>query len=38
MRRYRANPRKDRRIFSRSASLVHKRNLNVVPMRGGIRI
>lgn len=38
MMRKRANPRKDKKIFSRSASMVHKKNLNNGPMRGGIRL
>lgn len=36
--RKRANPRKDKRIFSKSASMVHKKNLDNGPMRGGIRL
>nr|WAE43290.1 MAG: DNA binding protein [Microviridae sp.] len=36
--RKRANPRKDKRIFSKSASMVHKKNLMNGPMRGGIRL
>ena len=36
--RYRANPGKDKRIFSRSASMVHKKNIGASPMRGGIRL
>jgi hypothetical protein len=36
--RKRANKYKDKRIFSRTASMVHKKNLSAGPMRGGIRI
>ena len=38
MRRRRAVPHKDKRIFSRSASMVHKKNVLAGPMRGGIRL
>lgn len=32
-------PRKrSRRLFSRTASRVHKKNINTRPMRGGIRL
>ena len=33
--RKRVNPRKDRRVFSRSASRVNKKNYAGSPMRGG---
>lgn len=36
--RKRANPRKDKKIFSHTASMVHKKNLISGPMRGGIRL
>lgn len=36
--RYRAKKRIDKKIFSRTASMVHKKNLQAMPMRGGIRI
>jgi len=38
MRRYRANKRRDKRIFSRTASRTNTRNLAVSPMRGGYRL
>lgn len=36
--RKRASKHKDKRIFSHTASMVHKKNLQAGPMRGGIRI
>lgn len=30
--------RHDKKIFSHTASMVHKKNLNLNPMRGGIRM
>lgn len=36
--RRRANKRSDRRRFSRTAGMTHKRNLQVSPMRGGYRL
>lgn len=36
--RYRANPRYDRKKFSRTAMRVHKKNYSNGPMRGGIRL
>lgn len=37
--RKRANKRRDGHIFSRTASMVHKKNLmDSLPMRGGIRL
>jgi len=38
MLRKRANKRYDRKVFSSTASLVHKKNLMLNPMRGGIRL
>lgn len=39
MRRKRANKYRDPHIFSRTASMVHKKNLlDLMPMRGGIRL
>lgn len=38
MKRKKMNPRRDRKVFSRTASKVKKKNLRVVPMRGGFRI
>lgn len=38
MNRFKAKPRKDKRIFSKTASMVHKKNLVSGPMRGGIRL
>lgn len=38
MRRKRLTKRKSRRLFTKTASRVHKRNLGHVPMRGGIRL
>ena len=32
------NSRKDKKIFSRTAMKVNRRNLFVMPMRGGIRL
>lgn len=37
-RRYRAKPRKDRKMFSRTAAKVHPKNANASPMRGGFRL
>jgi len=37
--RSRVNPRKDRRVFSRTAGMTHRKNLNsAYVMRGGIRL
>lgn len=38
MRRKRAVKAIDGKIFSKTASMVHKRNLLSYPMRGGIRL
>lgn len=38
MYRKKANPRKDRKAFTRSAVRVHKKNFSSGPMRGGIRL
>jgi len=38
MLRKRVNPRRDRRVFARSAVRIHKKNLSAGPMRGGIRL
>lgn len=39
MRRKRASRRRDPHIFSRTAGMVHKKNLlDTMPMRGGIRL
>ena len=37
-RRYKIPYKKSQRIFRKTASLTHKRNLMTVPMRGGISI
>ena len=36
MRRSRVNPRKDKRIFKKTANRVHKANLPSPAMRGGL--
>lgn len=36
--RHKASPRRDKKYFSKNASMVHKKNLNNGPMRGGIRL
>lgn len=36
--RKKANKFRDKKIFSHTASMVHKKNLAAGPMRGGIRI
>ena len=36
--RKRANKRRDKHIFTHTASMVHKKNLATGPMRGGIRL
>lgn len=36
--RKRANPRRDRKMFSKTARKFHKRNMRATPMRGGIRL
>lgn len=36
--RKRQNPRRDKRVFTRSAGRVHRKNLRANPMRGGIRL
>jgi len=33
-----ANRRSDKRSFSRNAMRVHRKNINSMPMRGGIRL
>lgn len=38
MRRYRANKHKDRRIFSRTADMTHRKNLQTGVHRGGNRM
>lgn len=38
MMRHRVKKRRDKKIFSRTASKVHSKNLRAVPMRGGFRI
>lgn len=38
MRRHKMNRGKSRRLFSRTASRTHVRNLGASPMRGGIRL
>lgn len=37
MKRYRANKRRDRKFFSKTASRVNERNFSGSPMRGGYR-
>lgn len=36
--RKRANKKYDRKMFSRTANRIHKKNLIALPMRGGFRI
>lgn len=36
--RKRANKRYDRKVFSRTAGRIHKKNLIAMPMRGGFRL
>lgn len=36
--RYRANPKKDRRIFSKGADMIHKKNSMSSVTRGGYRL
>lgn len=39
MKRYKMNKKRSKRLFSKTASLTHKRNANRGnPMRGGIRL
>lgn len=35
--RFKLSGASSRRLFTRTASRTHKRNLNLAPMRGGIR-
>jgi len=37
MKRFKMNRRKSKKLFSRTASKVNRRNLSRAPMRGGIR-
>ncbi len=37
MKRFKMNRRKSKKLFSRTASKVHRRNSTRAPMRGGIR-
>lgn len=38
MKRYKMNKGKSKRLFSKTASGTHKKNLQTNPMRGGIRL
>ncbi len=38
MKRFKLSRRRSKRMFKRSASLTHKRNLGHANMRGGIRL
>lgn len=38
MKRRKMNYGKSKRLFSRTAKKTHKRNINQMPMRGGIRL
>lgn len=38
VKRYNVKVGKDKKVFSRTASLTHRLNVNPRPMRGGIRL
>lgn len=38
MKRSKMNKRKSKRLFSKTASKTHKKNVTPAPMRGGIRL
>jgi len=38
MRRKRMSRRGSKKLFSRTAAKIHKKNLRAIPMRGGFRI